>query len=277
MNGLRAAGATSDAAAASHGTELTHGHTDRAASHRVVSQRPIEGLSRQSRQHTTGTHNVKSPPTVVRGYQMHLQRLQDGSTAVLRCHPDHEPAEPLALAGRASDTAAAAPQDDAEFSFTYMEHAQVENSNGQVRTSSSAATAQDLQPEEGLASAKHLQRLEAAAAKWRQRSGSSNSVVAHQPCALDSYDISTQTATPRDEMAYLHRAQSWQPRRAFNNAESDAAVGVAARPEYDDQQSAFESLISVPPPPLRQTKISQAKTKASWMAALKGDAPPWLL
>ena len=283
MNGLRAAGATLDAAAITHGTAPLFGHTDRAASTSYIAsdKRPVEGLSRHSRQHIRGTWNMSPPLTPNRGHQTHLHRLQDGSTAALRCHSDHEPAKPLKAAGHAN-TAAAAPQSNA-----VMDHARAESNSGQVLASGSATTAQDVQTQEGLARAKHLQQLEAAAAKWRQRSGSNSSILANQPRAVDSDCISMQTAIPSDEITDPRETPSWQLQRAFFNAESDsygpqsaepgAGVGVAAGPEYDDQQLAFESSIGVPPPPSRPPKTSQAKTKASWLAALKGDAPPWLL
>ena len=255
-------------------------HSDSVASisHLTADQRPLESLSRHSRQRTRGPQH-----TAARQHQTHLHRLQNGSTAALRSHPDHQLVEPLKLSGHANNTAAAAPQSNAEFSLTSMDHGRVENRNGQACTSSSAATAQEVQTQEGLARAKHLQRLEAAAAKWRQRLGAKNSDLALQPCVPDSYGVNMQTAIQSDEMTGLQEAQSWQPLRAFDDAKSfsfvpqsvepGAGVAVAASPEFDDQQAS----VGIPPPPSRPPKISQAKIKASWLAALKGDAPPWLL
>lgn len=288
VSSARGTGPAISAAAISHDTTPRDSHSKSAAStsHLAADQRPIESLSRHSRQRTRGPRNVIPLPTAAR-HQAHLHRLQDGSTAALRRHSDHKPLEPLKLAGHANDTAAAAPQSHVKFSLKSMDHGQVENRNGQVRMSSSAATAQEVQTQEGLARAKHLQRLEAAAAKWRQRSGSNNPILSNQSCVLDSYGVSTQTAIPSNEMSDLQKAQFWQPLHALDNAESNTfvpqsvesgvGVAVAARPEFDDQQSAFGSLVRVPPPPSRPPKISQAKTKASWLAALRGDAPPGLL
>lgn len=248
---MRATRAATNAAATSHGTTHRGSHSNSAAS----------------------TSHMAAD-------QSHLHRLQDGSTAAPRSHPDYEPAEPLEVAGHANATAAAAPESNAELSLTSMDHGPVEYRNGQVHGSSSA-TAAHMQ--EGSARAKHLQRLEAAAAKWRQRSDCNNSMLANQPHALDRYGVSPQTATPSGGMTNSQEAQSWPPQRALDSVESNsfvpqsAEVGVAERPENDGQQSAFESSAGVPPPPSRPPKISLAKTKASWLDALKGDAPPGLL
>ena len=286
---MRATGAATNAAATSHGTTPRGSHSNSVAStsHMAADQSPIERLSRHSRQRTRGTQNVKSPPPAARDHQLHLHRLQDGSTAAPRSPPDHELAEPLEVSGHASATAAAAPESNVEFSLTSMDHGPIEYRNDQVHGSRSAVAAHKVHTQEGSARSKHLQRLEAAAAKWRQRSGSNNLTLANQPCVLNSYGVSTQTATATGQMTNVQEAQPWPLQQAFDNAESTcfvpqsdepgAEVGVAARPEYDDQQSAIESSAGVPPPPSRPPKISQAKTKASWLAALKGDAPPWLL
>lgn len=271
---MRATGATLDdvAATGSHSEDVA------STSQTAADQKLTNSFSRHNRQRTRGMQNVDTPPAATRDHQTLLQQPQNGSTAALRSNSNHKLAQSREVAGNA--IAKAVPQSNTESSPTLPDHRQPEDCNGSVGGSS--ATGHNLQSQQGLARAKRLQRLEAAAAKWRQKSCSSDPVLASQPHMLNNNCVTTVPATVSNDMTHPPEAQSGQPQRAFGNVESipsvsqdaDPGAGLeAARFELDDLQSAE----GVPPPPSKPSKRSQAKPKASWMAALRGDAPPWLL
>lgn len=277
MSGARATGATLDDAAATG----SHSEDVASTSQTAADQKLNKSLSRHNRQRTREMPNADSPPTAPGDDQTHLQRLQDGSPAALRSDPNHKLAQPPEAAGHANDQAVS--QSNTESSPILTDHGQREDCNGPVGGSS--ATGQDAQSQQGLARAKRLQRLEAAAATWRQKTGSSNPDSASPLHLLNSDGVTTIAATVSNDMPDPPEAQSGQAQRAFGNVESvslvsqnvDPGAGFeATRSEHDDGQSAFAPE-GVPPPPSRPSKTLQSMPKASWMAALRGDAPPWFL
>ena len=277
MSSARATAATLDDVAATG----RHSEDVASTSQTAADQKSDKSLSRHNRQRTRGMQIADSPPIPSGDHQTHLQP-QDGFTATIYRNPNHKLAQPRKVAGGAN--AEAVPQSNTEISPMLTDHGQREDCNGPV--SGSSATGQDVQSQQGLARAKHLQRLEAAAAKWRQKSGSSDPVSASQLHMLNNDCVSTTPATIIDETPDPPEAQSAQPQHAFGNLEPGSSVPQnfdtragfeALRSELDDLQPGFASPEGVPPPPSRPSKRLQAKPKASWMAALRGDAPPWLL
>lgn len=293
VSSVGATGVTSKPVKARRGTSPSpvdsRSETIASTSQHAAHRNPAKVLSRRNRQRTIGALNSSS--TAVGDHQPHLHRLQDASTAALRSYTDHQVANVLEPAGHADDTSADVPQSNAGSFRSSHDQGPVEHrSRAELDGSSSAADVQSAQTQEGLARSKHLQHLEAAAAKWRQRSGASSLDSPSQPHVLDSCGISNQTGILDVNLNGLPEAQYWD--HASDNMESSSVVTQSAaqdamsksevvlastRPVHNVPQSPSASAVGIPPPPPRPSKNSQAKTKASWWSALKGDAPPWLL
>lgn len=127
----------------------------------------------------------------------------------------------------------------------------------------------------------HLQHLEASAARWQQSLGALSTQT--ESAGQTTNDIQSQNgksvaaAMPVHELQQWHYSQDHAARQhsepAFSRRHdtdhlSDAFCLDNTRPEVVSQE-----LASVPPPPPRPAQ----QQRASWWAAIKGDAPPWLL
>ena len=155
------------------------------------------------------------------------------------------------------------------------------------RLHATAAAADVPRTQMGTAQSTHLQRLEAAAAKWQHRSGSginSSQLPGSGPPSLHNQ---YRHQHPLD--ASSSQAPSWQTQQELNGSEHFEALmdswdrDLATDVVLTSPQSAVDvhepyadaSLAALPPAPPRPVK--GARVKASWWDALKGDAPPWLL
>lgn len=269
-------------------SNLHHPESTDSSSRQAVDSDVVQHLTRTNAPRPTVIQDT-SPSTALGDHPRHLQRVHNTSTAALHSAPSPRSADALRTAGRANDTSVAMPQSEQTFQHQEpVNHRQ----HGKDACLRRAAAAEDTQTQQGMTRSKHLQRLEAAAATWRQRCGSNNLASASQPVVLDS----SQTGLPDDdEVTALPATQSWQPQHALNDVEtrpslppdfeegegarfgSDTGGLATATPEYYERQSAFAVMAGIPPPPSRPLVRSQARNKVSWLAALRGDAPPWLL
>ena len=273
--------------AANHGTAVSNSHDSEPtarSSRRAADRNVVPSLTRANRQRTTGSSDMGSPPTAPGDLQPPLQQVHNTSTQSLSL-PNHRSGSMLKHAGHADDTSPAMPQSNQSFPDQEpLPHRQ----HDELDRVSSPVAAEGAQTQTDLARSKYLQRLEAAAASWRQRCGSSNMALASQSVVLDS----NQTGLPDGEVMSLPAAQSWQPQHTLNNLEAippmpesvdkggtfgDDAGRAIASSDYDDQEPAFAVAMGISPPSTRPSQRSQARNKASWAAALRGDAPPWLL
>ena len=128
----------------------------------------------------------------------------------------------------------------------------------------------------------HLPHLEASAATWQQSSGalSMTQMEGGGPATNDIQsrnDKCAAAAMPMHELHQWHISQDHAARQhsepAFSRRHdtdhlSDTSSLDDTRPEVVSQELAY-----VPPPPPRPAR----QRRASWWAAIKGDAPPWLL
>lgn len=287
---MDATGIAMEADAANQGIAVSNSHHPEpiaSSSQRAADSNVVQHPTRAKRQHPTVIQDIDSPSTALGDHPRHLQRVHNTSTAALDSIPNPKSANALRTPGHANDTSAAMPQSEQTFQHQEpVKHRQ----HGKEDCLSWAAAAEDAQTQEGLIRSKHLQSLEAAAASWRQRCGSNKLASASQPVVLDSNQTGL---SHNDEVIASPAAQSWQPQHALNDLEvrpsmpeifeegarfgSDTGGLATATPEHSERQSALSVTVGIPPPPSRPLVRSQAKNKVSWLAALRGDAPPWLL
>lgn len=156
-----------------------------------------------------------------------------------------------------------------------------------------ASASHDSQNKEASRKSKHLQRLEAAAARWQQRPSSGSSTSPGQSQSIDEHPTNNNFSVESKRYTSLPETQTWHPQQMDQGMElAQLAAGSAneepafetdattlsARPNTDNTSwYTSDASLSVPPPPPTLTKKSGSKARASWWAALKGDAPPWLL
>ena len=223
--------------------------------------------------------------------QNDLNRLQEASAAALHSYSDLSGA-PLIAEG-ISHSLPAPPQTDARSSQAVDKATMLaeQSKDAPAAALDSPVSALALHPQEASGKSKHLQRLEAAAARWQQRPGSSN--LSSQNQKSDKQSSSNGFNVEIKENASLPGAQIWQTQQTDQGMESTHfaagmdnqdpasernAISLSVRSKYGDVPwYTSDAPLSVPPPPPTLPKQPQSKARASWWAALKGEAPPWLL